>query len=216
MNTIVITEKNDVVRTGLKAALEGKGIAEVIGDYSGEDEMMRDLGGLQPDVVILGGNRSLWDRCRACQDVREVSESTRILTLTEQHRDDELRELILAGASGCVVKDAGSAEIIRSVVIVANGGLSFDEDAVSRLMGRVPEQPDADAALTERQTLVLALIAKGCKNGEIAQELTISNSTVKSDIAKIKGKLSLDTRSELAAYAAQHGIFLMPNMSKRT
>jgi len=162
------------------------------------------------DIVILGGSGNILNRCLACYDIQRACPTAKILTLTEEQRDDELRHLILSGASGCVSTRAGGAEMIRSVGIVANGGLSFERDTISRLVGAVPQQVQSDKSvaldtLTERQTSVLALIAKGRKNREITKELNLSNSTVKSDIAKIKDKLALDTRAELAYHAAQHG-----------
>ena len=122
-----------------------------------------------------------------------------------------MREIILSGAAGCVLTSAGKEGIIRSVGIVANGGFSFESDALVRLMGRIPKQEPRDKPagldnLTERQTLVISMIARGCKNRDIAQRLNISNSTVKNDITNIKNKLMLDTRSQLAVYAAEHGV----------
>ncbi len=210
MNTI-ITEENQIIRFGLKRALEETGAAEVIGGYATIEDMLPHLSRLKPDVVILGGSGNILNRCLACYEIQSACPTAKILTLTEEHQDDELRHLILSGASGCVSTRAGGAEMIRSVGIVASGGLSFERDTIARLMGRVPQQVQSDKpvaldTLTERQTWVLALLAKGRKNREIARKLHISNSTVKSDIAKIKDKLALDTRAELAFYAAQHGI----------
>ena len=211
MTTSIITEENELIRHGLKNALEESKAADVIGDYAHAGEMMSDLGRLKPDVVILGGIGSLAERCQACNDIRDVSPDTRILTLFERQQDDELREIILSGATGCVLTSAGKAEIIRSVGVVADGGLSFDSDALIRLIGRVPKQERSDkpaelAELTERQVAVLSLIARGSKNSEIAQSLNVSNSTVKSDISRIKDKLALDSRAELATYAERHGV----------
>ena len=211
MTTSIITEENEFIRYGLKNAIHESEAADVIGDYAHAGEMMSDLGRLKPDVVILGGIGSLAERCQACNDIRDVSPATRILTLFERQQDDELREIILAGASGCVLTSAGKAEIIRSVGVVADGGLSFDSDALVRLIGRIPRQdlndrPAALDGLTERQVAVLSLIARGSKNSEIARRLNISNSTIKSDIARIKEKFALDTRAQLATYAARHGV----------
>lgn len=209
MLNAIITEEDQIIRIGLKRALKETKAAEVIGDYASVAEMLPHLSRLKPDVVILGGSGNILNRCLACYEIQSPCPTAKILTLTEEQQDDELRHLILSGASGCVSTRAGGAEMIRSVGIVANGGLSFERDTISRLVGAVPQQVQSDKpvaldTLTERQTSVLALIAKGRKNREIAKELNLSNSTVKSDIAKIKDKLALDTRAELAFYAAQH------------
>ena len=110
--------------------------------------------------------------------------------------------------SGDVLKSAGSSEMVRSVGVVACGGLNFESDALVRLLGRVPNQGrlanSADAAiLSEREIAVLSLIVRGYKNREIGQNLNVSNSTVKSDLVNIKSKLMLDSRAELAAFAGQ-------------
>lgn len=207
----IIAEENLIIRFGLKRALEETEVAAVVGEYTGVAEMLPHLSRLKPDVVILGGSGNILSRCLACYEIQSACPTAKILTLTEEQQDDELRHLILSGASGCVSTRAGGAEITRSVAVIANGGMDFDPDALRRLVVRVPQQVQSDklvalTALTERQTSVLALIAKGRKNKEIARELNISNSTVKSDIAKIKDKLALDTRAELAFYAARHGI----------
>ena len=211
MITSIITEENELIRHGLKNALEETRASEVIGDYASVGEMLPHLKSLKPNVVIVGGIGSLAERCLACNDIRDLSPDTRILTLTEKQKDDELREIILSGAAGCVLTSAGKAQIIRSVGIVADGGMSFDNDAIIRLVGRSPkrlldDKPAALHELTERQVAVLSLIARGSKNKEISQRLNISNSTVKNEVARIKDKLMLDSRSELSAYAARHGV----------
>ena len=214
MITSIITEENELIRSALKSALQESGAADVIGDYARADEMALDLSRLKPDVVIVGGIGSLAERCLACNDIRDVSPNTRILTVFEKYEDDELREIILSGASGCVLTGAGKAEIIRSVGILANGGFSFDSDALIRLVGRVPERRDDKPAaldgLTERQVAVLSMIARGSKNREIAQELHVSPSTIKSDIRRIKDKLTLDTRAQLGGYAERCGLLNTP------
>ena len=134
---MIITEKNDVIRTGLKAAIEETDIAEVIGDYASVGEMLPYLKSLTPDVVILGGSGNILNRCLACYEIQSASPTTKTLTLTEEQRDDELRHLILSGASGCVTTSAGGAEIARSVGMVADGGMSFDNAAIVRLVGRI-------------------------------------------------------------------------------
>ena len=173
--------------------------------------MLSDLSSLSPDVVILGGTEDILDRCRVCHEVRTLRPDAKVLTLSDKQKDDDLYEIILSGASGDVLKAAGSVEIVRSVGVVACGGLNFDNDALIRLLGRIPRQGKISGSseigsLTEREIAVLSLLAHGCKNKEISKSLSISDSTVKSDIAKIKSKLLLESRTELAMYAVGHGL----------
>ena len=179
--------------------------------YADNEEMLSELNRLNPDVLILGGNGSILDRCRICHEVRTRCPTTKVLTLTEKQKDDELYEIILSGASGNVHTNAGSAEMIRSVGVVACGGLNFDSDALIRLLGRITTQrqsggPHELARLTGRETEVLSLIALGHRNTVIGQMLNVSNSTVKSDLVHIREKLLIDSRTELAAYAVRHGV----------
>lgn len=125
LTNLIIAEKNEIIRFGLKNTLEETEGVDVIGEYASIDDMMPELSRLKPDVVILGGNMDFLARCKACNDVRALSENTKVITLSEKYQDDELREIILAGAAGCALTSAGKAEIIKSVGIVANGGLSL-------------------------------------------------------------------------------------------
>ena len=208
MTTVIISEKDEFTRLGLKSALRTNEDIGILGDYETDDIMLSDLGGLNPDVVILGGTNDILNRCQTCREVRTLCPTAKVLTLSEKRKDDDLYEIILAAASGDVLKSAGSAEMVRSVGIVACGGLNFDNEALIRLLGRIPNQgrlanfTDADV-LTEREIAVLSLIAQGYKNKEIGQNLNVSNSTVKSDLVNIKNKLMLDSRAELAAFAGQ-------------
>ena len=208
---MIILESNEVTRLGLKAALQtGKDI-EVIGDYEDIGMMMTDMNSLNPDVVILGGTEDIIDRTRKCQEVMLLCPAAKVLTLTEKQKDSELQEFILAGASGNIPRDAGSAEMVRSVSVVSCGGLNFESEALIRLLEHVPRQPLDDRksvleALTERECLILALIAQGQSNTAIGQELNISKYTVRNNVAKIREKLNITSRYGLVAFAIINGI----------
>ena len=207
LNTVIITEKNDVIRTGLKAAIEETDIAEVIGDYASVGEMLPYLKSLTPDVVILSGSGNILNRCLACYEIQSASPTTKTLTLTEEQRDDELRHLILSGASGCVTTSAGGAEIARSVGMVADGGWrhEFRQCRHRSAGGANPnrwsgDKPAALDDLTERERAILSVVGEGCSNEEIAQRLNLSKFTVRNNIAEIRSKLNVQTRSKLTAY----------------
>ena len=211
MVTIIICEENELVRLGLKAALEEAEDVDILGVYAYADAMLSRMNDIGPDVVVLGNNGNILDRCRTCQEVRTLCPTTKVLTLTEKQKDDELYEIILSGASGNVLTNAGSAEMIRSVGVVACGGLSFESEALIRLLGCIPKQEQVSRLaeineLTQRETVVLALISLGNRNSEIGKKLNISTSTVKSDISHLRQKLLIDSRAELAVYAVRHGV----------
>ena len=208
MTTVIILERNEVTRLGLKAALQSSDDIEIIGDYEGTDMMMTDLSSLNPDVVILGGTEDILDRCRTCQEVRTLCSAAKVLTLSEKQRDDELHELILAGASGNVSRDAGSSEMIRSVGVLSHGGLNFEAETLKRLLEQVPRQlmdvrVSALEELTERERTVLEMVAQGSNNVEIGRSLSLSKFTVRNNIAEIRTKLNVNSRAELAAIAVR-------------
>ena len=211
MTTVIISEKDEFTRLGLISALQTKEDIDILGNYDTDDKMLSDLGSLNPDVVILGGTEDILDRCRTCHEVRTLCPTTKVLTLSENQKDDDLHETILSGASGDVLKSSGSAEMVNSVSVVACGGLSFESEALIRLLKRTPRQGHNYRSaqldeLSSRETMVLSLIGFGYRNSEIGEKLNVSTSTVKSDISRIRGKLLIDSRSALVAFAIQHKV----------
>ena len=210
MTTVIISEKDEFTRLGLKSALQASEDISIVGDYEADDAMLSDLRSLSPDVVILGGTEDVLARCRTCEEVRTRCPDAKVLTVSEKQEDDDLYEIILSGASGDVLKAAGSVEIVRSVGVVACGGLNFDNDALIRLLGRIPRQQDTQSfefyALSERDRTIVTLVAEGYSDGEIGDRLSLSKFTVRNNIAEIRSKLNVKTKARLAALAGQYGL----------
>ena len=210
MITLIISERNELMRLGLKAACEASTCIEVVGDYATADDMLPELNGLKPDVVVLGTQGSIIERRRICAEMRKLSPKTRILALTEDSGDDDLHDIILSGVSGSVAKDASGAEILKSVRVVARGGLHFENDALLRLFGRIPGRQRDDRShaldkLTERERAILSLVAQGRSDVEIGRKLNLSRFTVRNRIVEMRNKLAMETRQHLVAYAIRHG-----------
>ena len=194
---------------GLKSALQTNEDIGILGDYETDDIMLSELGGLNPDVVILGGTNDILNRCQTCREVRTLCPTAKVLTLSEKQKDDDLYEIILSGASGDVLKSAGGAEMVRSVSVVACDGLTFESEALIRLLGRIPDQgritsPPGIELLGERERTILALIAKGYSNTEIGKVVNLSKFTVRNNIGEIRSKLNVHTRAELSARAIRY------------
>ena len=211
MITVIISEKDEFTRLGLKSALQANEDIGILGDYETDDVMLADLSCLKPDVVILGGTEDILNRCRTCLEVRTLHPAVKVLTLSEKQKDDDLYEIILSGASGDVLKSAGSAEMVRSVGIVACGGLNFDSEALIRLLGRIPRQrgsvqPSGIDELTGREREIMVLVARGDTNEEIGQRLKLSKFTVRNTVSDIRSKFGLKSRAELAGFAVQCGL----------
>ena len=207
MTTVIISEKDEFTRLGLKSALQATEEIRILGDYDTDKMMLSELSSLNPDVVILGGTEEIPERCRTCREVRTLCPTAKVLTVSEKQKDDDLYEIILSGASGDVLKSSGSAEVVRSVGVVACGGLNFDNDALIRLLSRIPKQRQDHQAnsLSERERMIVAMIAKGYTDGQIGGALDLSRFTIRNSVGEIRGKLNMKLRTELAAFAVQYG-----------
>lgn len=156
--------------------------------------------------------------CRTCEEVRTRCPDAKVLTLSDKQKDDDLYEIILSGASGDVLKSSGSAEMVRSVGVVACGGLNFDNDALIRLLGRIPKQRQDHQtnSLNERERMIVAMVAKGYTDGQIGGALDLSKFTIRNNVSEIRGKLNMKSRTELAAFAGQYGLLdLARNLPKK-
>ena len=181
MTTVIISEKDEFTRLGLKSALQAKEDISILGDYETDDAMLSDLSGLNPDVIILGGTEDIIAKRRICHEVRTLCPTAKVLTLSENQKDDDLYEIILSGASGDVLRSAGSVGMVRSVGVVAWGGLSFDNDALIRLLSRIPKQRQDHQtdSLSERERMIVAMVAKGYTDGQIGGALDLSKFTIR-------------------------------------
>ena len=211
MVTLIIVEENEITRLGLHAAFAQKETFEVLGLYANSRDMLRNLSGLKPDVALLGEGEFAVGEASLGERIRKVSPSTKILVIVDDDDDDNLAAILGAGASGCVPRSSEIDGLARSIGIVAEGGLSFEAKSLVRLMKifqtRQPEEMSADVVnLTDRERCILGLIAQGLKNEEIARELSISGSTVRNGISRIRNKLDIDSRAMLVSYAVRHGL----------
>ena len=214
MTTVIISEKDEFTRLGLKSALQATEEIRILGDYDTDEMMLSELSSLNPDVVILGGTEDILARCRICQEVRTLCPTAKVLTLSDKQNDDDLYEIIMAGASGDVLKSAGSAEMVRSVGVVACGGLNFDNDVLIRLLSRIPKQRQDHQtnSLSERERMIVAMIAKDYTDGQIGRALNLSRFTIRNSVGEIRGKLDMKSRTELAAFAGQYGLLNEPEI----
>ncbi len=208
MTTVIISDKDEFTRLGLKLAFQLNEDIKLLGDYESDDIMMSDLSGLNPDVVILGATEDVLARCQTCEEVRNLCPDAKVLTLSDSQKDDDLYEIILSGASGDVLKSSGSAEMVRSVGVVACGGLNFESDSLIRLLSRIPKQRQNHLmdSLSERERTIVSLIARGYTNEQIGRVLNLSRFTIRNSVGDIRSKLNMKSRTELAAFAVRQGL----------
>ena len=206
---IALCDDHAVVRSGLRHILEAQADLEVVGEAGSAAEAVEVATSARPDVFVM--DLGLPDRngIAATADVRAVSPETRVLVLTVHDDVAYLRRAFEAGATGYLVKEAADVELVQAVRQVATG-----KQYVHPTLGAALLAPDAPAArpagpggeLSEREVEVLALIADGLTNGEIAERLYVSVRTVETHRAHIHQKLNVRTRAELVRVARDAGL----------
>ncbi|MDA0770772.1 MAG: response regulator transcription factor [Chloroflexi bacterium] len=213
MIKLMIVDDHEVVRLGLRSALELEDDMELMGDFADAKEALREAELLKPDVVLMDVRMPGMDGIEACRAMRDITPETRVIMLTSYSDQQAVFASIMAGASGYLLKNTGRADLLNAVRSVA-GGVSLLDPAVTKQVLEklkaltVKEEAREVEMLSDREREVLALVADGLTNKEIAAQLVISGNTARNHVSRILDKLGLNRRSEAAAFAAQHGLLL--------
>ena len=201
------------LRLGLGTALAAGCGVELVGDFDLAEEFMPEIETLGPDLVLMGMKWPAMGRIGVCRNIRRENPATRVLMLASEVRDEEVLASIMAGASGYIAMNSPRAELIRAIHIVAGGGYHFESSAVDRVIGRLQDMSIAAGpagggpdGLTEREVLILNMIADGFGNTEISAGLGVSAKTVRNNITELRSKLSLRSRTQMAAYSVRREI----------
>jgi DNA-binding NarL/FixJ family response regulator len=210
---VLLVDDQPLVRTGLRRILTVRDGFDVVAECSDGDEVEAAVDAHGPDLVIMDMRMKRMSGAEAIRRLRARAESPPVLMLTTFDDDEVLSASLRAGASGFQLKDAPGEDLIRSARTVAEGGAWLDPTVTARVLAAyrstAPARNDAAtaaAALTDREREVLALIGRGLSNAEIANELTISEVTVKSHVGHIFTKLDLRDRAAAIVFAFDHGI----------
>ncbi len=208
---IMLVDDHEVVRLGLKALLSSRPGFEVVGEAGTAREAVSMALSLRPDVIIMDMRLPGESGAEACRRIKEQLPDTKVIFLTAFPEEENLLEAIEAGADGYVLKRVGSEELLEALEKVRRGESILDPSLLPYLFARLrklreKERLEAFAPLTDRELQILALIAQGKSNREIAEELFLSEKTVRNYISQILEKLGLSSRTEAAAYAIRHGI----------
>jgi two-component system, NarL family, response regulator LiaR len=202
---ILIADDHSVVRQGLKMFLALDPELEVIGEAENGAEAVKLAGELLPDVVLMDLLMPVMDGITAIENIRATLPDIEVLAVTSVLEDTAVIRAIRAGAIGYMLKDTQADELCRAIKAAAAGQVQLSPEAASRLLRevRAPESPEA---LTDRETDVLRLLARGLANKEIAQQLSIGEKTVKTHVSHILSKLGVASRTQAALYAARVGL----------
>jgi NarL family two-component system response regulator LiaR len=202
---IVITDDHSVVRQGLRMFLGLDPELEVVGEAADGVEAIKMARDLEPDVVLMDLMMPVMDGIAATQIIRRELPDVEVIALTSVLEDVSVVGAVKAGAIGYLLKNTQAEELCRSIKAAAAGQVQLSPEAAARLMRevRAPESPEP---LTERETEVLRLLAKGKANKEIALALHVSETTVKTHVSNILMKLGVPSRTQAALYAVRLGL----------
>jgi DNA-binding NarL/FixJ family response regulator len=204
---VLVVDDQTVVREGLVLILGLLADIEVVGTAADGEQALRIVAEKQPDVVLMDLRMPRMDGVEATRRIRTHHPETQVVVLTTYSDDESVLAALRAGARGFLTKDAHPDEIARAIRVVRDGEAQFDPTVQRRLVDVVAaSEPTAPDGLTGREIEVLAKIAAGKSNVEIAGELFISAATVKTHINNLFAKAGLRDRAQAVAYAFAHGI----------
>jgi two-component system, NarL family, response regulator DevR len=208
---LLLVDDHEVVRVGLRALLSRHPDFEVVDEASTGQEAVRKALLHRPDIVIMDVRLTGMSGIEACREVTQATPDVKVIMLTSYGDDDTLFEAIAAGASGYVLKQIGSNDLIKSIETVGRGDATLDPATTSRVFARMREQArkkeeSAFSDLTEQEVRVLSYLSEGKTNREIAEILSLGEGTVRNYVSSIFSKLHVNNRAEAAAYAAAHNI----------
>ncbi|HET8944357.1 MAG TPA: response regulator transcription factor [Dehalococcoidia bacterium] len=203
---VLIADDHAVVRQGLRMFLALDPDLEVVGDAENGSEAVRLAKELHPDVVLMDMLMPVMDGVAATSAIRQALPDTEVIALTSVLDDSSVVGAVKAGAIGYLLKDTNADELCRAIKAAAAGQVQLSPQAAARLVREVRAPDVSIPNLSERETEVLRLIARGKANKEIAAELTIGEKTVKTHVSSILNKLGVQSRTQAAIYAAQSGL----------
>ena len=200
---------------GFRMVLEAQPDLEVVGEASDGREGLDLVRSRRPDVVLMDVRMPVLDGVEATRRLVTEGASSRVIILTTFDLDEYAFAALRAGASGFLLKDAPPADLLSAIRAVASGDAVVAPSTTRRLLERFaprlpdpaePEPADELGALTPREREVVAAVARGLSNSEIADELVLSEATVKTHVGRILAKLQLRDRVQIVVFAYEHGL----------
>jgi DNA-binding NarL/FixJ family response regulator len=210
---VVVADDQGMVRSGFSILLNAQPDIDVVGEAVNGQEAVARAAELRPDVILMDIRMPVLDGLEATREITVMDGAPRVLVLTTFDLDDYVYEALRAGASGFLLKDASAGELASAVRVVAAGDALLSPGVTRRLIAEfarlgAPRGPDRRQLrdLTERETEVLALVARGMSNAEIAAHLVVAEQTVKTHVSRVLMKLGLRDRAQAVVFAYESGL----------
>ena len=210
---VVVADDQGMVRSGFSVLLNAQPDIEVIAEAVNGKEAIARAAALHPDVILMDVRMPVLDGLGATREITAMPDPPKILVLTTFDLDDYVYEALRAGASGFLLKDASAGELANAVRLVAAGDALLAPGVTRRLIAEfarmgAPRSPSRTQieGLTERESEVLALVAHGMSNGEIARHLFVAEQTIKTHVSRILMKLGLRDRTQMVVLAYETGL----------
>ena len=207
---LVLADDHRMLREGLRRSMTEEGFS-VVGEAADGEEAVRLCADLRPDVVLMDVTMPDVDGVQATARIRSANPDSRVVMLTMHADEAVIASAIRAGASGYLVKDCSTEEIAEAVRLAADDEAALSPGLAASMLNEVRKlddavAPEAERAVTKREEEVLQLIADGCSTSEVAQQLYISQKTVKNHLASIYQKLDARDRTQAVLRAVRMGI----------
>jgi two-component system, NarL family, response regulator DevR len=206
MVRVFLLDDHDIVRRGLTHLLDTQDDIEVVGEAGTAEEALSRIPPTRPDVALLDVRLADGDGVEVCREIRSRHPEIQCLMLTSFSDDEALFDAIMAGASGFILKQVKSEEIVQAVRFVASGQSLLDPAVTGRVLERLRKGPEEDerlAKLSPQERNILELIADGLTNRQIAAKIHLAEKTVKNYVSNLLTKLGMERRTQAAVYAAR-------------
>lgn len=212
---IIIADDHVMVRSGLRLFLLAFEDLKLVGEAANGEEAIQLCGREKPDVILMDMVMPVVDGVRATKEIRQNFPQTQVIGLTSFYESEKIQKMLDAGAISFLLKSVSAADLARVIRDASNGKPTISPDIQDLLKGREYASTNLSKYdLSAREREVLGFMMNGLSNAEIAQELTISLSTVKFHVSRILAKLNVSNRAEAVSLALQEDLVAMPSRSK--
>jgi DNA-binding NarL/FixJ family response regulator len=211
MIRVVVVDDQAMVRQGLRMILEAEAHLTVVGEAANGREAIDLVPRARPDVVLMDVRMPQLDGIAACEQIRAMPDAPNVVMLTTFDLEDYVYAALRAGASGFLLKDAPAEQLVEAIEVVARGDAQLAPQVTRLLIEEIAKRPAVAAApwvreLTERETEVLTLMARGRSNVEIADALYLGEATIKTHVGRILAKLPARDRVQAVVMAYESGL----------